>query len=57
MVWDDTIYIGIFYQDKSNPSLDEAEPVLQKGGPIAHRDLGLSEKQVQKPLKSRMKAG
>ncbi|MCH9038503.1 MAG: 2-oxoacid:ferredoxin oxidoreductase subunit beta [Chloroflexi bacterium] len=54
MVWDDTIYIGIFYQDKSNPSLDEAEPVLHKGGPIAHRDLGLSEKQVQKLFKSMM---
>jgi len=52
MLWGDTIYIGLFLQ-KEEPSLDQLEPVLEKGGPLAHRPLGLSSEQAQK-LISRM---
>jgi 2-oxoglutarate ferredoxin oxidoreductase subunit beta len=54
MVWDENIYIGIFYQVKGNPSLDQAEPVLDQGGPMAHRELGLSKPQVDKLITGMM---
>ena len=53
MVWDDNIYIGVFYQVKGTPSLDEAEPVLDQGGPMAHRELGLNVAQVVDPIEKR----
>jgi 2-oxoglutarate ferredoxin oxidoreductase subunit beta len=52
MVWGDTIYTGLFFQ-KEAPTLDQEEPVLREGGPLARRPLGLSDKQAQKIL-SRM---
>ena len=44
----DTIYPGPFTQKKGQPTLDDREPILKKGGPIATRKTGLSEDQVKK---------
>ncbi len=53
MIWGDTIYTGLFLQNKEMPALGQLEPVLDTGGPLAHRPLGLSEDQAQN-LVSRM---
>ncbi len=45
MVWDEEIPIGLFYEDTGRSSLDEAEPVLKQGGPLAHRKLGVTKEQ------------
>ncbi len=47
MVWGDTIYTGLFFQKKGQPSLSELEPVLDEGGPLARRSLELSQDQSQ----------
>jgi len=39
--WDEEIPIGLFYK-RDAPSLDECEPVLANGGPLAMRPLGVS---------------
>jgi 2-oxoglutarate ferredoxin oxidoreductase subunit beta len=46
--WGDTIYTGLFFQKKDEPTLDDREPVLKKNGPIATRELGINEDQAQK---------
>ena len=53
MVWGDTIYTGLFLQREA-PSLSQQEPVLDEGGPLAHRPLGLSQEQAQKLIKKMM---
>ena len=40
-LWDDEIPIGRFFQRTDLPSLDQAEPVLDTGGPLALRELGI----------------
>jgi 2-oxoglutarate ferredoxin oxidoreductase subunit beta len=45
MQWGDTIYTGLFYQNDKAQSLGQQEPVLDKGGALSHRPLGLSDKQ------------
>ncbi|MCH8987456.1 MAG: 2-oxoacid:ferredoxin oxidoreductase subunit beta [Chloroflexi bacterium] len=47
IMFGDTIYTGVFFQG-ARPSLEEAEPVLSKGGPLATRELGLDKEQAQK---------
>ena len=47
ILFGDTIYTGVFFKAE-RPSLDEAEPVLSKGGPLATRELGLDDEQAQK---------
>ena len=47
MLWGDTIYTGLFYQREA-PTLEQMEPVLQGGGPLAYRPLGLSREQTQR---------
>ena len=47
MIWGDTIYTGLFLQTKEMPALGQLEPVLETGGPLAHRPLGLSEDQAK----------
>ena len=42
-VWGDVIPIGKFFQRTDRPSLDQCEPVLDEGGPLAHRDLHISK--------------
>jgi 2-oxoglutarate ferredoxin oxidoreductase subunit beta len=39
--WGDTIPIGLFWKREDLPTLDELEPVLAEGGPLAHRPLGV----------------
>jgi 2-oxoglutarate ferredoxin oxidoreductase subunit beta len=53
MAWGDTIYIGLFLQ-KERRSLDQLEPVLDEGGPICRRPLGLSSEQAQRIIKRMM---
>ena len=54
LVWGDTIYTGIFLQLKDKPTLEQLEPVLKEGGPLAQRPLGLSEKQADRLIKRMM---
>ena len=53
MVWGDDIYIGCFFQ-KLAPSLHSLEGVLDEGGPLAHRKLGITEEQAQRIIKRMM---
>ena len=50
LLWGDEIYIGLFLQ-KEQPTLGQLEPVLDEGGPMAYRPLGLSKEQSQKIIK------
>ena len=54
MEWGDTIYTGLFFQVEDVPTLDQREPVLKDGTPMAHRPLGLTEKQAQKIVRRMM---
>ena len=54
MMWGDTIYTGLFFQNKAQRSLSQLEPVLDEGGPLARRALGLSQEQSQKIIKKMM---
>jgi 2-oxoglutarate ferredoxin oxidoreductase subunit beta len=40
--WGETIPIGVFYKSEDVPALDELEPVLGEGGPMARRSLEVS---------------
>ena len=54
MVWDDeTIYTGLFFQSEDTPTLGDLEPVLEDGGPLAFRELGITKEQSDKII-SRM---
>lgn len=53
MMWGETIYIGLFFQ-APRPALEDHEPVLQEGGPLAYRPLGLSETQGQRIIQRMM---
>jgi 2-oxoglutarate ferredoxin oxidoreductase subunit beta len=46
--WGDTIYTGLFFQKIDRLTLDQLEPVLEEGGPLAHRSVGLSEEQARR---------
>ncbi len=39
--WGDVIPIGLFWKREDRPALDQFEPVLGEGGPLAHRRLGV----------------
>jgi hypothetical protein len=39
--WGETIPIGLFWKRDDLPSLDQLEPVLEAGGPLAKRPLGI----------------
>ncbi len=41
-MWGESIPIGLFWKRKDLPTLDQLEPVLAEGGPMAHRPLGVS---------------
>jgi len=41
------IPIGLLYRNTELPSLEDLEPVLQDGGPLALRKLGISEEQAK----------
>ena len=53
LVWGDDIYIGCFFQ-KLAPSLHSLEGVLDEGGPLAHRKLGITQEQAQRIVKRMM---
>ncbi len=47
MVWGDSIYTGLFLQ-RQVPTLEDGEPVLAEGGPLASRPLGLSDEDASR---------
>jgi len=49
--WDAEIPIGLFWKRTDLPSLEECEPVLDEGGPLAHRPLGISDEDAQSLIK------
>jgi 2-oxoglutarate ferredoxin oxidoreductase subunit beta len=53
LLWGDIIYTGLFFR-KLAPTLDQLEPVLETGGPMAHRPLGLTKEQSDRILKRMM---
>jgi len=53
MLWGDTIYTGLFLQ-KEQPTLSQLEPVLDEGGPLGYRSLGLTKEQGQKIIERMM---
>jgi 2-oxoglutarate ferredoxin oxidoreductase subunit beta len=53
MVWGDVIHTGVFFQNHSRLTLEEQEPVLDEGGPLAYRELGLDGEQTER-IVSRM---
>ena len=44
--WGDEIPVGLFWKRTDLPALDELEPVLADGGPLAFRPLGVSPEQA-----------
>ena len=54
LMWDDTIYTGLFLQIKDAPTLDQQEPVLDDSGPLARQPLGLSQEQTERIFKRMM---
>jgi 2-oxoglutarate ferredoxin oxidoreductase subunit beta len=42
LLWGDVIPIGLFWKREDMPALDQLEPVLDKGGPLARRPLGVA---------------
>ena len=53
MVWGDVIHTGVFFQTNSRLTLEEQEPVLDEGGPLAYRELGLGSEETERII-SRM---
>ena len=47
MLFGDTIYTGVFFEG-DRPTLEQSEPVLSKGGPLATQKPGLDDEQAQK---------
>jgi 2-oxoglutarate/2-oxoacid ferredoxin oxidoreductase subunit beta len=46
-LWGEEIPIGLFWKRTDLPSLEELEPVLAEGGPLAFRKLGISDEQAK----------
>jgi len=46
-LWGEVIPIGLFWKRDDLPALDELEPVLAEGGPLARRTLGVSREVAQ----------
>ena len=53
MVWGEVIHTGLFFKTNARLTLEEQEPVLDEGGPLAHRELGLSAEETER-IVSRM---
>jgi len=49
--WGDEIPIGLFWKRTDLPSLEELEPVLDQGGPLAFRPLGIPKEQADALVK------
>ena len=52
--WGDVIPIGLFWKREDLPALDQLEPVLSDGGPLAHRPLGVAPEIAQALIKELM---
>jgi len=52
--WDDQIPIGLFWRRMDLPALDQLEPVLAQGGPLAHRPLGVAPDVAQALIRELM---
>jgi 2-oxoglutarate ferredoxin oxidoreductase subunit beta len=50
-LWGDEIPIGLFWKRTDLPTLEDLEPVLSEGGPLAYRKLGISQEQAQAVIK------
>lgn len=50
-MWGDEIPIGLFWKREDLPALDQLEPVLADGKPLAHRSLGVSPEDAQSLIK------
>lgn len=46
-MWGEAIPIGLFWKRDDLPSLDQLEPVLENGGPLAQRPLGIDAEAAQ----------
>ena len=53
-LWGEVIPIGLFWKREDLPTLDQLEPVLSDGGPLAHRPLGIAPEIAQALLKELM---
>jgi len=53
MSWDETIYTGVYFQDKDMPVLNEQEPVLEDG-PRARAEPALTDEQGERIIKRMM---
>lgn len=53
-MWGEVIPIGLFWKREDLPSLDQLEPVLAEGGPLAHRPLGVSPEIAQSLIRELM---
>ena len=49
--WGEEIPIGLFWKRTDLPSLEEQEPVLAEGGPLAHRNIAVTDEQAQALIK------
>ena len=54
MQWGDTIYTGVFFRAEDAQTLEDREPVLDEGVPMARRPLGLTQEQSQKLIQEIM---
>lgn len=52
--WDNEIAIGLFWRRLDLPALDQLEPVLTKGGPLARRKLGIAPEIAQSLVRELM---
>jgi len=50
-MWGEEIPIGLFWKRTDLPTLEDQEPMLSEGGPIAYRKLGISQDQAQALIK------
>ena len=47
MVWGEEIHTGLFFETNVRATLGEQEPVLDEGGALSYRELGLSTEQTE----------
>jgi 2-oxoglutarate/2-oxoacid ferredoxin oxidoreductase subunit beta len=52
--WGEAIPIGLFWKREDLPSLDQLEPVLAEGGPLARRPLGVAPDVARKLVRELM---
>ena len=52
--WGDEIPIGLFWKREDLPSLDQLEQILDEGGPLARRPLGISPETAKSLLRELM---